>query len=263
MIKLDMTNKDYHASPGINATSIKAGRKSPLHMHCEMTKTVDAPTPAMVKGTLIHMAVLEPHRLDSEIVVCDLNRNTKDLKALKAENPDAFFLKTSERKELDAIRDAALANDEAQHVLQEYDREVSLFWEGKYGKARARFDCYSPNSIVDVKSTADINPKFLASTVGKYAYHVQAGWYDEGHRQLNDDNEITFYFLWIESNPPYDVCVSELASESLALGRMEAVEIATMYRICEMEGFFPGVGADGVKLLEVPELYLHNPEVIV
>jgi len=263
MLKLDMKDVDYHAAEGINATSIKAGRKSPLHMHCEMTKTIDTPTPAMVKGTLIHMAVLEPHRMENEIVVCDLNRNTKDYKAVKAEHPDKYILKTAERKELDAIRESALANDEAQHVLQEYDREASIFWKGKYGKAKARLDCYSSNSIVDVKSTADINPKFLANTVGKYAYHVQAGWYDEGLRTVNDDNEVTFYFLWIESSAPYDVCVSELSSEALTLGRMEAVHIATMYRICEMEGVFPGVGVDGVQTLEVPEIYLYKPEVIV
>ena len=55
-----MTYEEYAELPGINATSIKAGVKSMLHMHHCMTGGGHKETPALRWGKLVHLAVLEP-----------------------------------------------------------------------------------------------------------------------------------------------------------------------------------------------------------
>ena len=48
-----MTYEEYAALPGINATSIKAGAVSMLHMHHAKTGGGKAATPAMLWGSLV------------------------------------------------------------------------------------------------------------------------------------------------------------------------------------------------------------------
>jgi len=60
MINLGMDFTEYRNAEGINASAIKKGRTSLLHMRAEMLRETNKPTPAMMLGTNIHSAVLEP-----------------------------------------------------------------------------------------------------------------------------------------------------------------------------------------------------------
>ena len=243
---------EYRAEPGINASSIKAGNKSMLHMRHEITRKTDEPTKAMQWGSLIHLRVLEPNLMASEACIWDESRRTKEFKAFKAENDGKYIITTDESNQLDEIADSVNKHPEARMILDDSQKERSIFWESaRYGAGKARLDCLSGDFIADLKSTNAIEPWAFQWQAYKLGYHLQAGWYCEGVNAI-DGHVPAFYVIAVESKPPYDVSVFEYDEEAIAIGREKAIEIAVKYRIAEKLDIFNGVMSDGIETIRLP-----------
>ena len=72
---------DYHATPAISAHGLNNIRKCPAYFrHCR--DNPPDPTPAMRIGTLTHLAVIEPDRFATEVMVApNVDRRTSAGKA--------------------------------------------------------------------------------------------------------------------------------------------------------------------------------------
>jgi len=244
-------SENYNDSTAINATSIKAGRKSMLHMHYEMNRKDDNATPAMVRGTHIHTAVLEPHNL-GKLHVWDKPKKSKAWTEFKQGKNVRDIVTTAYLNELLQIRDSVLGNKEAFLLLNEgIEIEKFLYWNGPYGKAKARADGIDLNQILEVKSTKDIHPRDFQRQSFNMGYHLQYGWYQEGMEAIGCGC-LPVYILAIENKAPFDVCVFEVDSELIAFGRNQAVQIAKAYNACRISNFFPGVASD-IQSLTLPE----------
>jgi len=252
---------EYRKADGINASSIKAGNKSILHMRHEITRKTDTPTAAMQWGSLIHLRLLEPDLMRSEVCVWNESRRTKEYKAFKAENEGKYICTTDEINQLGIIADSVNKHPEARMILEDSAKEQSLFWESsRYGKAKARFDCMSGDFIADLKSTNAIEPWAFQQQAYKLGYHLQAGWYCEGFE--NKAGHLpAFYVIAVESKPPYDVSVFEYDEEAIAIGREKAIEIAVKYRIAEKLGIYQGVMSEGIQTIRLPSWAEETPNI--
>jgi hypothetical protein len=223
-----------------------------LHMRHEITRKTDEPTKAMQWGSLIHLRVLEPNLMTSWACLWDESRRTKEFKAFKAENEGKYIITTDEMYELDEIAESINKHPEARMILDDSAKEESLFWESsRYGKAKARFDCMAGDFIADLKSTTAIEPWAFQQQAYKLGYHLQAGWYCEGYKELFG-NVPAFYVIAVESKPPYDVSVFEYDEEAIAIGREKAIEIAVKYRIAEKLHVYTGVMSEGIQTIRLP-----------
>ena len=256
MINLGMSFENYRAIDAINGSAIKRGTVSMRHMHHEMTLAESKSTASQEWGTLIHLRVLEPARFDSVVGVWDESRNTKAFKAVK---DDKEYWLTSEKKDaLDVIDDNIRNHPEASMILNDTEKEVVLTWDGKYGAAKARLDAlsYTP-FIADIKSTTIIEPARFQTHAFKMGMHLSAGWYVEG-LEANGYDSAPFYLIVVESRAPYDVVVYEMDESLIAMGREEAVKLATLYKCCM--GSYHGVVPHGITGLTMPEWSQEKPD---
>ena len=194
----------YHADPGASASRLKRiALESPLHCRLEMDKPIE-PTPAMILGTLVHQAILEPGQplpslaiipetftvpadytpaskrdiQPGEIVEWSFRR--KFCKQWREAHEAAGRIVIS-RDEADGIWKAASAvgaHPLAAPLFNDADPEVSLFWNTNDGfRCKARLDLVpSAPVLADVKFTNDASPRAFGKHIVSMGYHIQAAW---------------------------------------------------------------------------------------
>jgi hypothetical protein len=235
----------YAARRGINASAIAEGRTSMLHMRHSITGDRLA-TAAMKFGTLAHYVLLEGGK---NLVFCDSKRgsNAWSEAVLAAGGDDRLVCKPAEFMAACAMRDKVMQNRDAARIIESTNHEVSAFWTGDYGQAKARFDMLSDTVLADYKTTGDIRPDRFFSTAERLGYHVKMGWYAEGVEKITGKRPAVRIIVQ-ESKPPYDCFVCEMPPQTVDQGREEAIEIAMRYRAHEVTGSFPGVASDGMMI---------------
>ena len=217
-IHRDITNADYHAETGVNASFLKQWiTKSPFHaMHNKFNL---AKTVADV-GTAVHSEALEPE-LGNVLVSDEKSRATKAFKELDA-LAQAQGKVVLPRKDYDMVKGmvhgveadygevvGGLLNDKhCGKLLQQKDKQVehSYFVEhpGTGLLLKCRPDIYSPNLRVmgDVKSAAQADPRNFGKAIFRLGYHFQAAHYLLCAKLLEVEVQY-FGFLAVEKEWPY------------------------------------------------------------
>lgn len=73
--------------------------------------------------------------------------------------------------------------------------------------------------LVDIKTTNTLTPRALSNKIADMGYGVQAGLYLKLWNLCHpDDQRDRFAFVWQCSEPPYEVCVSELPAADIHAG---------------------------------------------
>ena len=209
-------NEDYHSTPGISASGLKAIYKKSVY-HFLNQKPFESS--AMALGTAVHCAMLEPEMYYKEFhVMPKIDRRTKAGK-------EQFTMEQekAENKQLVAFDDhqkiTSILNNFRNHDLaQKYCKgeiELSHYLEHEGVKVRVRPDCLNrvENFISDVKTCQDNSPTAFKRDVYKYAYHLQAAFYCD---MLGVEN---FKFIAVETNYPYSVEVYTLSDDMIEQGR--------------------------------------------
>ena len=153
----DMPAEQYHAIPALSATGLKALARSAWHFK---NRPDIKPTQSMLRGTLAHCAVLEPHAMAERYVVVPADaprRPTAAQWAAKKPNNDSLaamgwwrdFNASAEGRQIVSADDYAITQMQLQAladeptiagILKEGHGEVSVFWccrrTGVYCKAR-------------------------------------------------------------------------------------------------------------------------------
>lgn len=240
-----MNERDqYFSAEGTNATAIKAGRESMSMMRHTITDKIDRPTPAMVMGTLIHEAVLEPE-LMSGWAVCEAETwKAKGVKKWREENEGRTQVLSTQLATLMKISASVWGNSHAAHMIRTTEHEVPMFWDDRlYGKAKAKLDGISDKILIDVKTTkGPLTDYALDGLFFRMGYHIQMGWYREGANACGRgiDNDAA-YIIWVRQDKDFDCRVMQVAPSLIDMGTEEAIEIAKRYHICEATNSFPGV----------------------
>jgi len=248
-ILYDLPADQYRARPGINASSIVRGRLSMLHMHAEMTRADDEPTPAMEFGTAAHYAILE----GGSLTVCDARAGSRDHEAaiMEAGNP-SHVVKGPAAAKIAAMRDRVMNDREAGQLIAGTRHEVSIFWKSdQCGACKARLDGMGARVVLDYKTTGSIDPRRFFRTAYDLGYHLKMGWYAEAFKRATGQSPVV-YLIVQEKLSPYDVAVMHMPDPIWEKGREEALKIALTYRISERCGMFPGVSGGRVIDFELP-----------
>lgn len=252
-----MNFEEYQRIKAINATSIKAGALSMLHMHAIMEGESKEQTPAMRWGSLVHKAILERGEFAGLVSVYPgAVKRGKEWEAFKAENDPDYIVTESEKDALERIRDNVHDNKAAHELIESAIKEVTIQWVGEYGDAKARLDGFSEVSgIVELKTSKVIAPIPFGNTCVKSGYDLQVGFYVEGAMltgMIKENPKVTI--IAVESVPPYDVAVYTVPRMMIEVGRSRARKIALEYRRFEELGEYPGV-SEGVQELTIPAWY--------
>ena len=261
-IHFDMAEAEYRMAPAIAGSDAKhiIRPKTPAHYAAHMAgETKKEQSRAMLLGTLSHVAVLEPNRLDAAFVEKPqgMDFRTKEGKAWKESIGSTPVLDEDEAKTVRGIRDSIAAHAAARELLAECDTEVALFGEHRTGLwIKGRVDALKVPSdnecvIVDVKTTsAGADPASFARQAAQLNYHLSAAWYCH-LCGLNGLPPARFYWVAVEVTAPYAVAVYEIHPDALDLGVGMMNDALSLIAQCEDEGHWPAYG-DGAETLNLP-----------
>ncbi len=99
--------------------------------------------------------------------------------------------------------------------LKEGEKELSIYWSDvSGGRWRARPDCFTPDVMLEVKSTSDVRPDAFVRTRERLGYDLQAAHYLEAVERLTGRRP-RFVYLTVELLPPRSLWLHELAAHEI------------------------------------------------
>lgn len=249
-VKRNLSNAEYHSSDGVSKSGLDLIAQSPLHYwakYLDPNRQPDDPTPALLLGTAIHTAVLEPERFANDYLVApNVDRRTNDGKARWAE-----FMETAQGKTVISsadfdkcrqIADQVRSHPTAMTLFNDGAPEVSAYWiDQETGVlCKCRPDWLSKKLVVDLKSSRDASPDAFQRSAYSYRYHVQAAWYLDGIAAATGKPRDAFIFAAFEKDPPF-ACAFYYADEGMIeAGRREYRRLLRTYADCLSAGRWPG-----------------------
>lgn len=232
MIEYNFDQQAYFDNVGISKSGLDYIDISPAHYRASFQYTRKQ-SPALLLGSAVHCAVLEPDLFGKRYALADYDRRTKEGKAAYAELLDKGQegLSAEIYTQVIGMQKSVMTHSIASSLLQNGDAEVSCFQniDGVHTKARADY-LRKDGIIVDLKTTASATPTEFAKSIANFNYHRQAAWYlDLFGREMDVE---TFMFICVEKEPPYAVAVYELDADSILQGKAECERLFTIYKHC-------------------------------
>jgi exodeoxyribonuclease VIII len=261
-IHYQMDEKEYRMAPAIAGSDAKKilPPLTPAHYAAHMAgETRREPSKAMLLGTMAHLAVLEPSKLDAAFVEKPegIDFRTKLGKEWKESVGSMPVLDQDEARAVRGIRDSIAANKAARELLAETQSEVAMFAEHRTGLwIKGRVDALKvvndmESVIVDVKTaSAGSDYGTFSRQAASLNYHVSAAWYCH-LAGLNGLPPARFYWIAVEVAPPFAVAVYEIHPDALDLGVAAMNDALDLIAQCEDEGVWPGYAPE-VQCLNLP-----------
>ena len=263
-IHYDMPEADYRSASAIAGSDAKhiLPPKTPAHYAAHMAGELKRePSKAMLLGTMAHLAVLEPSKLDTAFVEKPDGKEgdfrTKEGKEWKAKMGATPILDQDEARAVRGIRDSISANKAARELLAETQSEVALFGEHRTGlQIKGRVDALKVVDdmecvICDVKTTsAGADYGTFSRQAASLNYHVSAAWYCH-LAGLNGLPPARFVWIAVETSAPYAVAVYEIHPDALDLGVGMMNDALGLIAECEDAGVWPGYAPE-VQCLNLP-----------
>lgn len=267
-IRTDLSNAEYHALPSLSKSQLDDLDKS-AHIFFQRHRNTNrpprpVPTPAMLLGTMLHTAVLEPDRFASAYVVGPkFDRRTKDGKAahaafLESIPPGAELTDAETMLLCDGMRLSVGTIAPIAELLANGQAEVSAFWtDADTGiDCRCRPDWVHPVGdngaiLLDLKTTTDASPEGFAKAVVNWRYAKQAAYYSDGWELATGQKVHAFVFAAVEKEWPYAAAAYMLTDEDIEWGRRAYKRNLRTYLECSESGKWPGYSSD-IQLLNLP-----------
>ena len=234
----------YHDNTAyIGKSGLDLIARSPAHYwarYLDPNRVRKPDTAAQAFGSLVHTAILEPHKLESLYAVApDLNKNTNAYKEWRA-SQSGIIVDSSDMQTALRMRDAVMRNLRARQLLELGGATEEAIYAkcpetGALVKIKpdryARAHCI----MLDVKTTTDASPRAFAKSVAEYRYHVQDAFYTDVAVWAGGAAN-WFFFIAVEKEPPYAVAVYQLDSEATDKGRALYRENLNTYAHCLRTG---------------------------
>jgi len=226
-------NLDYYEVKAYSGSAIKAGAVSMLKMQEFMTAE-PVSSPAMLRGTMQHMAVLEPEAFN-RLHVEEYNGATKAGKELVAIYGKEGIIKPAEHAQLIRAREMVMQHPEVRRLdlFQGGTAEVAHYWHEHGIDCKCKVDYETPEIFIEYKTTGNL-AGFMRSAAGM-KYQLQLGWYWHGCGRKR------CYVVAQEQKAPFDVAVFEVSAADLNAWYMQALEIALRFESGDRSGAYPAL----------------------
>ena len=164
-------------------------------------------------------------------------------------NPDAqieWLLDASKRSivtqreydEISGMLQALLDHDEARRKINRTTKELSMVWKTDGVLCKGRIDGYRRREfILDLKTTEDCTE--FSWSMWRFAYHVQAAFYQDAIALLTDGELLPVYFIVVEKRPPHGVMVAPVHDDDIDQGRAEYTEALKRIKRCRRAKDWP------------------------
>lgn len=255
----DMPELEYRKFAALNASTLKHFRRSALHAWQALSQP-SSPTSAMILGTAVHLALLEPYRYIMEHAIGPTgDRRTNKWKEWAAEAPQPLKLTPDEALTVEKIQSNfdAGASPEGTKLLREGNgrSEATAIWMdpelGVMCKARADRICSYQDEpvIVELKTARDASPHGFRSAIRQYQYDIAAAWYLRGFGLVGKTEPRRLIFVVVETEPPYAIALYTINALRLDAALAEAMIYGKQYADSQRTHVWPGYQNQPLELL--------------
>jgi len=255
----ELSNEEYHDQPGLNKSGLVQLAKSPAHYFEWYHAPEEEPTRAMVIGTAIHTAILEPDKFVQSIIIApQVDKRTKAGKAewesFQEKAKGKIVLTEDEVHAIEGMKASVYNNITAFDLLLEGKAEQSIFFKDPVHNllCKVRPDWYTVDrEVVDIKTCLDAGYDGFSKAIANYKYHWQALFYLKGLTAVTEIEHAKFIFIAVEKTPPYAVAIYEATKDMLNTARRQIASILDVYAHCLKRNVWPGY-EDKVQQIELP-----------
>lgn len=229
--KMALSNAQYHAAPGISASSLKYLEESPLHL--EKKHLWRRKANFLDFGTLVHALVLEPDITKTEFAISP----KFNLRTNAGKDDKAMFEQANEGKIIIDEESYEQAEQMAHNVLEMAgalftggEAESSYFAEEEGILVKCRPDYMKRRTavIADLKTISQADEFNINKAISNYRYDRAAAFYPRVLRLLDIDIQ-NFALVFVESTEPYFVKVRMLPEETLIKANEEIDTLMAKY----------------------------------
>lgn len=256
IVQRNLPMSDYQRITAWNPSLVKLASVSLRHLRHAADNRSDESTDAQVLGQAEHCAILEPDQFVRRFVLWDGGqRRGKAWESFCEANAGREPLRVADYAKCLAMRDAARAHPAAGPLLDGLtaaECEVSIQWESFGGLAcKGRLDAVGlGRGIVDIKTTAQVDPRRFAATAARFGYHVSMAAYQEGAIAAGLIGPADpVHIICVESVSPHDVVVYQIPDDVLAAGLELWRSALQQIAHCESTGIWPGISDDTIPLI--------------
>ena len=211
--------KAYMHRRAVNWSTLSEMQKSPLAYQHRLTTPRES-TPAMDLGRLVHTAVLEPERLETDYAVWSGGRRgTNEYKEWVLENAGREVTTVTDFEKAQAIAAAVWAHKAARRVLRGGRTEQTLTWTDPvtHLRCKGRVDHIRGGALSDLKTTRTVEPRAFGRSVESFGSHAQMAFYRRGMAASGYPDGPT-RLIAVEQEPPHEVAVYVVPEEVLFAG---------------------------------------------
>jgi hypothetical protein len=207
------------------------------------------PTDAMIFGSAVHCAVLNPQDRDELVVVVDSDTwRGKDAQEAKKDAiaTDRAPVLAKDWAKAERMAEVVRAHPIAGPFIKDATMfERAVFWEadGIVKRCKPDFMGGRNNGIFawgDYKTTTDASQAAFSKAVANFGYHTGFAHYDEGIRAVTGEPETSFVIIAQEKTEPYLVNVFVLSSDYKQMGEQRMQRAVQVYKRCMETGEWPG-----------------------
>lgn len=229
----DLSDAEYRAVEAASVSFLKLFGNTPAHAKAAADHPHEQ-TAAQRLGTLAHLAILEPVKFATEVIVlpADAPKRPTD-RQINAKSPSLessmaieywrqfdqaagskLLISVDEFTHIKNAKEAVLDHPEARKVLTGGQSEVSMFWidQDCGAKCKGRMDRWNAKQgvIVDLKKIDLASDYRISQSIENYKYDYQEAHYRNGARTILGAQDVPFIFIFFEVQPPYGVRVGPL-----------------------------------------------------
>jgi len=231
----------YRRTKAVNWSTLKEMARSPKHYRYRLENPPEE-TPGMRLGRAIHTAVLEPDAFPLEYVVYDGPRRAgKEWEEFALVNGRKTILKNDEYQTALDVRDAVQGHKLAARMLRRGRSEVTLQWTDPQTRMRCkgRLDHLRGDTLIDLKSTRDVDNRLFGRLCANMEYHAQLAFYRRG-LLATGHKPAPVYIVAVESAAPFDVAVFAVDEDVLEAGDMLVRRLLHQVKTCRRLRRWPG-----------------------
>ena len=244
----DIEESVYRSHPAINISSLKSMSSSASKFAWER-KFPREPSPAMVLGSAIHAAMLQPDVFDNTYYeLPKIDRRTKAGKEKAAEveaaNVGKIGLSTQDMDTVNRLHAKAYDDPWLSQFFNKGLKERSFFRNDAYTglTLKGKIDNWRQegNVVIDLKTTDCAAERVFKHDIVKYDYISQAAFYYDMVHHCSGEKPFAFIIVAVEKTKDCDVNVFHLDNDALGVGRAMYRKWLDKYAECVKTGQWPG-----------------------
>lgn len=253
---LDLSDKEYFKSEGLNASALKEFAKSPAHYDAYINRTIRKPSDAFRIGSQAHASILEDKALN---IMPECDRRTKAGKETFKEfqaslSNDQDYATAAESEAIANMKANVLAHPVARAINNPKWAERCIFNKCPQTglELKAKYDCLPDqgNIIYDLKTCQNASPDSFKWDIKKFNYHIQAAHYLYV-AELEGLNMDHFVFICVEKEAPFGVSAITLDPETLHYARMQYFHLLNTFAECKEQNNFTRCYSEEIEAINI------------